>query len=198
LNLSFLAHASAAGINAVSDALDTAHAAASINQTNDQGYLDPHGTSILIAATRCGVCWIGIHQSTAYLESELRSDFPKAAIVRDESVSRDSADQIIGFVQRKTCELELPVDISATPFQLSVWRELCAIPAGATRSYGEIARRLGRPAASRAVGRANGSNPLAVLIPCHRAVGTGGRLTGYRWGVEYKRYLLQHEAAGRE
>jgi O-6-methylguanine DNA methyltransferase len=198
LNLSLVPDASAAGISAASAALDTTHAAASINETHDQGRPDPDCISILVAATQHGVCWIGIHQSAVYLESELRSDFPRGAIMRDESVLRDFADQIIGFVQGKTCELELPVDISATPFQLSVWRELCAIPPGTTRSYGEIARRLGRRAASRAVGRANGSNPLAVLIPCHRAVGTDGKLTGYRWGLEYKRYLLQHEAAGRE
>ncbi len=152
---------------------------------------------ILVAATQRGLCWVGIHESDAYLESELRADFPKAAIVRNDGEVRDLADRVIGFVSGRGRPCEVPLDIRATPFQLAVWRELCAIPAGTTRSYGEIARRLGRPNASRAVGHANGSNPLALLIPCHRAVGVDGRLTGYRWGLEYKRRLLEHERASR-
>ncbi len=150
---------------------------------------------ILVAATQRGLCWVGIHESDAYLESELCADFPKAAIVRNDDEVRDLADRVIEFVSGTGRPREVPLDIRATPFQLAVWRELCAIPAGTTRSYGEIARRLGRPNASRAVGHANGSNPLALLIPCHRAVGVDGRLTGYRWGLEYKRRLLEHERA---
>ncbi len=88
--------------------------------------------------------------------------------------------------------------MSATPFQLSVWRELCRIPEGATRSYGEIAARLGRPSAARAVGHANGSNPVSILIPCHRAIAADGKLTGYRWGLETKRRLLAFERARAE
>jgi AraC family transcriptional regulator, regulatory protein of adaptative response / methylated-DNA-[protein]-cysteine methyltransferase len=148
---------------------------------------------ILIAATSHGVCWVGIHQSSAYLESELRKDLPQAVIVRDDDAMRELTKRVTAFADGSDVLLDLPLDIRATPFQLAVWRELCAIPRGATRSYGEIALRLKQPRAARAVGRANGSNPLAVLIPCHRAVGADGSLTGYRWGLEYKRRLLESE-----
>jgi len=80
-----------------------------------------------------------------------------------------------------------------TEFQRSVWRELCKIPVGSTRSYSEIARRIGRPNSTRAVGRACAANPLAIIVPCHRAVSRDGRLTGYRWGIERKRILLERE-----
>ena len=125
----------------------------------------------------------------------MRADFPKATIVRDDDAMRELAARVVAFVGDTSASLDLPLDIRATPFQLAVWRELCAIPPGTTRSYGEIAQRLGRARGARAVGRANGSNPLAVLIPCHRVVGADGKLTGYRWGLEYKRRLLEHERA---
>ena len=152
---------------------------------------------LLIAATTYGICWLGIHQGEAYLESELRRDFPKAEIARDDDAMRRVAEQVIAFVDNTGVSLDLPLDICATPFQLAVWRELCTIPPGATRTYGEIARRLGQPSSARAVGRANGSNPLAILVPCHRAVGADGKLIGYRWGLEYKRLLLERENSRR-
>jgi AraC family transcriptional regulator of adaptative response/methylated-DNA-[protein]-cysteine methyltransferase len=147
---------------------------------------------ILIAAAEAGVCWLGIHEDEAYLEEQLRGDYPRAAVGRDDNAAGDFARQMIAYMNGAA--LMLPLDIRATPFQAAVWRELCAIPSGTTRSYGEIARRLGRPNASRAVGHANGSNPVAIAIPCHRAIGSSGALTGYRWGIEYKRRLLEHEA----
>jgi methylated-DNA-[protein]-cysteine S-methyltransferase len=88
-----------------------------------------------------------------------------------------------------------PLDLRGTPFRLSVWRELVAIPWGDVRTYGEVARRLGRPAAARAVGGANHHNPVAILVPCHRVVAGGGRLGGYAGGVAVKAKLLAHEAA---
>jgi O-6-methylguanine DNA methyltransferase len=91
--------------------------------------------------------------------------------------------------------LVLPVDLCATPFETAVWHQLCLIPRGSTRSYGEIAARLGKTTAARAVGHANGANPLAVIIPCHRAIGSDGSLTGYRWGLGVKRKLLEYERA---
>jgi AraC family transcriptional regulator of adaptative response/methylated-DNA-[protein]-cysteine methyltransferase len=148
---------------------------------------------ILLGATAHGLCWVGIHESTTYLESELRRDLPHAGIIHDDGGMRDVAAKVLGFIGTSRAPLDLPVDIRATPFQLAVWCELCAIPPGATRSYGEIARRIGQPGSARAVGHANGSNPLAIVIPCHRALGAGGKLTGYRWGLEYKRRLLEHE-----
>jgi AraC family transcriptional regulator, regulatory protein of adaptative response / methylated-DNA-[protein]-cysteine methyltransferase len=150
---------------------------------------------ILVAATSFGACWIGVHRSSTYLESELHADLSEATITVDDGRLRQLASRVIAHIIGTADALELPLDIRATPFQLSVWREVCAIPFGATRSYGEIARRLGRRNAARAVGHANGSNPLALLIPCHRVVGAVGSLTGYRWGMECKRLLLAHERA---
>jgi AraC family transcriptional regulator of adaptative response/methylated-DNA-[protein]-cysteine methyltransferase len=148
---------------------------------------------ILIATTRIGVCWVGLSDSDAHLEAELSGDLPAASCSRDSDGLASIARNVVDFVAGRTSEIMLPVDFRATPFQIAVWQQLCAIPWGETRSYGEIARRLGRPEASRAVGAANGANPLALVIPCHRAVGADGSLTGYRWGLEYKRRLLRHE-----
>ena len=147
--------------------------------------------SILVGVTDAGVCWLGIHEDGAYLEAQLRGDLPHARISRDGAAADDMARRIGAYLDG--APLDLPLDIRATPFQAAVWRELCRIPFGATRSYGDIARQIGRPSASRAVGHANGSNPVAIVIPCHRAIGADGSLTGYRWGVEYKRRLLDHE-----
>jgi AraC family transcriptional regulator, regulatory protein of adaptative response / methylated-DNA-[protein]-cysteine methyltransferase len=150
---------------------------------------------MLIAATPHGLCWLGLIDSAAHLADELRSDLRAAEIVPDDRAVAPLARRIVDFIMDGAPSLDVPLDIRATSFQFAVWRELCTIPWGETRSYGEIARRLGRPEASRAVGHANGSNPLAIVIPCHRAIGTDGGLTGYRWGVEYKRRLLEHERA---
>lgn len=150
---------------------------------------------LAVAATSRGLCWLGIHESGAYLESELQTDYPMAEIHRTDAGVRAFAQRVVDYAIGTAVELDLPLDIRATPFQFAVWRDLCAIPFGMTRSYGEIARRIGRSTASRAVGHANGANPVAIVIPCHRAIGASGSLTGYRWGVEYKRRLLEHERA---
>lgn len=91
---------------------------------------------------------------------------------------------------------DIPVDPHGSDFQRTVWRQLRRIPVGQTISYGELARRLGRPSASRAVGMANSKNPIGIVIPCHRVIGANGKLTGYAGGVERKRWLLEHEQAG--
>lgn len=92
----------------------------------------------------------------------------------------------------------VPVDIAGTPFQERVWSELRLIPVGRTISYGELARRVGSPDASRAVGAANGLNPVSIIVPCHRVIGSNGKLTGYGGGMERKRWLLEHEGAHAE
>jgi len=150
---------------------------------------------ILAATTEHGLTWLGIHESAAFLEAELRRDYPKAEIRGGEDKTQALARTIVDFVLGEVAVLDIPVDIRATPFQAAVWSELCAIPRGATRSYSEIAVRIACPGASRAVGHANGSNPLAIIIPCHRAIGADGSLTGYQWGIEYKRRLLELEGA---
>jgi AraC family transcriptional regulator of adaptative response/methylated-DNA-[protein]-cysteine methyltransferase len=151
---------------------------------------------MLLAATQHGVSWLGIHPSSVHLEAGLRADYPLAEIVRADTAMAKLASRVIADLADQSSAFRLPMDIRATSFQLEVWCELCAIPRGATRSYGEIARRIGRPAASRAVGHANGANPTAIVIPCHRAIGTDGSLTGYRWGIEIKQRLLEREALG--
>jgi methylated-DNA-[protein]-cysteine S-methyltransferase len=90
-------------------------------------------------------------------------------------------------------EFDVPLKLEGTPFQRGVWRELARIPFGTTITYAELARRIGRPTASRAVGHANGRNPISILVPCHRVVGAGGQLTGYAGGVDKKRWLLERE-----
>jgi AraC family transcriptional regulator of adaptative response/methylated-DNA-[protein]-cysteine methyltransferase len=149
---------------------------------------------MLVAATAKGICALSVHQSDEFQERELHRDFRDAKIVRDDSGPASAAAlDVLRYLHGETARCESPLDVSGTPFQRLVWRELCAIPEGATRSYGEIAARLGRPSAARAVGHANGSNPVSILIPCHRAVGADGNLTGYRWGIPIKRKLLAFE-----
>lgn len=110
---------------------------------------------------------------------------------RCEPVARQLAEYFAG--ERRS--FELPLEPEGTEFQRAVWDALTAIPYGSTVGYGELARALGRPAASRAVGRANGSNPIPVIVPCHRVIGAQGDLTGYGGGLERKRFLLRHEGA---
>jgi AraC family transcriptional regulator, regulatory protein of adaptative response / methylated-DNA-[protein]-cysteine methyltransferase len=148
---------------------------------------------MLVAVTARGICALSLHHSDAFQESELRRDFRAAKISRDDDAARPAAEAVLRYLRGETLRCEAALEVSGTPFQLSVWRELCAIPEGATRSYAEIATRIGRPSAARAVGHANGSNPVSILIPCHRALGANGKLTGYRWGLETKKKLLAFE-----
>ena len=104
-------------------------------------------------------------------------------------------EQLEAYFAGERVEFDVPLDLDrATPFRRSVWRALLEIPYGSTVSYGELARQLGRPTSARAVGMANGSNPISIFVPCHRVIGSGGSLTGYAGGLERKRYLLGHEA----
>ena len=155
---------------------------------------------MLVAVTARGICALSVYESDEWQESELRRDFSDAKVTREEIAGNDgaaraAAEAVLRYLRGETARCEMPLDVRGTPFQLSVWRELCAIPDGATCSYGEIAARIGRPSAARAVGHANGSNPVSILIPCHRAIGANGKLTGYRWGLEIKRKLLAFEQA---
>lgn len=153
---------------------------------------------LLVAATERGVCAVSLGDSDAVLEATLRVDFPAAAIARDDGALAGRLAAVLGHLGGRLPRLDLPLDVRATAFQWKVWRALTAIPPGETLSYGAIAARLGQPSAARAVGRACATNPVALIVPCHRAVGGDGRLTGYRWGVERKRRLLALEKAGRD
>jgi AraC family transcriptional regulator of adaptative response/methylated-DNA-[protein]-cysteine methyltransferase len=149
---------------------------------------------LIVGATARGICFAGLGDSDENLEGELRGDYPRATIRRDDVKLRRWTDQIAQYLAGRLPMPDLPIDIRGTPFQLQVWNELRAIPAGETRSYSEIARRIARPTAVRAVGTANGANPVSILIPCHRALRASGHLGGYRWGLERKRKLLEMEA----
>lgn len=111
----------------------------------------------------------------------------------DRSANQMFVDQLFDYFDRKLTDFAVPLDVSGTPFQLAVWRALREIPYGETRSYGDIAKSIGKPGAARAVGMANHQNPIAVIIPCHRVVGQNGSLTGYAGGLELKQKLLAIE-----
>ncbi len=148
---------------------------------------------VLIAATDRGIAWIGFGDTEDQALSEIRCDFADPQLRRDDNTLKRYSDAILAFIERRFSMPTLPLDIAGTAFQRRVWDELCAIPEGATRAYGEIARRIGRPDAPRAVGAAVGANPVSILIPCHRAVAADGSLHNYRYGLERKRMLLEIE-----
>lgn len=151
---------------------------------------------MLVAATDVGVCSIAFGKDDAELVTDLRERFNKAQLVQAKGNTGWLADGV-AFVTSQLGEHPLaatfPLDVRATAFQQRVWKALQQIPRGETRSYGSIARELGRPTAARAVGMAIGSNPIAVVVPCHRAIKSDGSLSGYRWGVERKKKLLEAE-----
>lgn len=148
---------------------------------------------LLVAATAQGVCFISLADSDQVLETALRGDYHAAQIERDDTGLRQWVNLVLNYLSGKQPHLELPLDIQGTAFQRQVWEALQAIPYGETRTYGQIAEAIGKPSAARAVGHACGANPVSLAIPCHRAVGSSGSLTGYRWGVERKEKLLAQE-----
>lgn len=150
---------------------------------------------LLVAATQQGVCAVKIGDRQEELEEELRDEFPSAQLRRDGSALVDWATAIVGHLRGKLPSLELPVDVRATAFQRLVWEYLRAIPYGETRTYQQVAADLGQPGAARAVGRACATNPVAVIVPCHRVVRRDGNLGGYRWGLHRKIALLERERA---
>ncbi len=151
---------------------------------------------MLVATTDVGICSIAFGRDDKELVAELRKRFSKAQLVAAKGNTGWLADAV-AFVTSQLGEHPLaatfPLDVRATAFQRRVWKALQAIPRGETRSYGSIARELGMPTAARAVGTAIGSNPVAVVVPCHRAIRSDGSLAGYHWGVERKRRLLEAE-----
>lgn len=150
---------------------------------------------VLLAATERGVCSVSLGANAAQLAAALRAEFSAATLVRDDQRLLRDARRIARYLAGSNPDLDLPLDIRATAFQRKVWNLLCAIPYGTTRSYSDIARRAGSPRAVRAVARAIATNPVALLIPCHRAVRKGGELAGYRWGLARKAALLAREKA---
>jgi AraC family transcriptional regulator of adaptative response/methylated-DNA-[protein]-cysteine methyltransferase len=149
--------------------------------------------SVLVAASERGVCAILLGDDPAALARDLQDQFPKANLVGGDAAFERIIARVVGFVDNPALGLGLPLDIRGTVFQQQVWRALREIAPGSTATYTEIARRIGSPKAVRAVARAIAANALAVAIPCHRVVRTDGSLSGYRWGVERKRALLDKE-----
>jgi AraC family transcriptional regulator of adaptative response/methylated-DNA-[protein]-cysteine methyltransferase len=153
---------------------------------------------MLVAATDFGVCAILFGRDQSELEADLRQRFAKAQLVAAKGNTGWLA-EAVAFVLSQLTETptaaKFPLDVRATAFQQRVWKALQAIPRGQTRSYGELARELGKPTAARAVASACANNPVAIAIPCHRLIGSDGSLTGYRWGLERKQKLLAAERA---
>lgn len=151
---------------------------------------------LLVAATAHGVCFLCLGDTDAPLIAALHGDFPRAdSIAPDEAAIAPAVDAVLRHLAGETPHVDLPLDVRATAFQRRVWQELIAIPPGETRSYSEIAEALGVPRGQRAVGRACATNPVSIVIPCHRALRADGTLGGYRWGLRRKQALLRQEAA---
>jgi len=151
--------------------------------------------SILVAATERGVCSILLGDDPDTLARDLQDRFPRARLIGGDRGFEQLVAKVVGFVEAPALGLDLPLDVRGTAFQQRVWQALREIPAGRTSTYTTIAERIGAPKAVRAVARACASNAIAVAIPCHRVVRHDGALSGYRWGVERKRRLLEREAA---
>lgn len=148
---------------------------------------------MLVAATDKGVCAIQFANSDDELEQGLKREYPFAIRKRDEAALAPWKEQLLQRMRGQKLKAELPLDIQATAFQRRVWSYLQSIPFGATRSYSQVAKAIGQPAAQRAVARACASNPVAVAIPCHRVVRENGDMGGYRWGMDRKKALLEIE-----
>jgi len=151
--------------------------------------------AVLVAASDKGVCAIMLGDDADALVRDLQDRFPRAELIGGDVSFERTVAAVVGLVEAPGHGHDLPLDIRGTAFQQQVWQALRAIPSGRTATYAEIAKAVGRPKAVRAVAQACAANPLAVAIPCHRVVRTDGDLSGYRWGVERKRKLIDREAA---
>jgi AraC family transcriptional regulator, regulatory protein of adaptative response / methylated-DNA-[protein]-cysteine methyltransferase len=158
---------------------------------------------LLIAATKRGICFVSLGDDDRTLEAALASEYPAAEIVQDGKTDEPGSElgglgewvnAILGYLKGEEPHLDLPLDVQATAFQWRVYEALRAIPYGGTRSYRAVAEALGQPTAARAVARACATNPVALVVPCHRVIGEDGGLRGYRWGVERKQALLAQES----
>lgn len=148
---------------------------------------------LMVAATERGICQISLGDTDSVLEEKLAGEFPAAERTRDDAVLGDWVAAILRHLQGEQTQLDLPLDLRATIFQRRVWEALRSIPYGSTRSYAQVAQAIGDPKATRAVARACSSNPVALAVPCHRVVQTGGGIGGYKWGAWRKEAILARE-----
>ena len=151
--------------------------------------------AVIVAASERGIAAIEFGDDPQHLVEGLQDRFPKATLIGGDADFEELVARVVGFVEAPTSGLDLPLDVRGTAFQERVWRALRAIPAGTTATYTDVAATIGMPKAVRAVAQACAANPAAVAIPCHRVVRTDGSLSGYRWGIERKRALLEREGA---
>jgi len=149
---------------------------------------------ILVGATARGICMVEFGSPKALL-AELRRRFPKASVEPADATLKKWVKRIIAVIDKARVDQGLPLDIRGTAFQMRVWNALTRLTRGETLAYAELAERIGAPDSARAVARACASNGIAVLVPCHRVVASDGALTGYKWGIQRKRRLLQQEQA---
>ncbi len=149
---------------------------------------------VLVGSTEHGVCTVRLGDSEKVLEAELKAEFPHAGFERSNPRLSRWVSEIVRRVQGKEASTEIPLDVQATAFQRRVWQALCEIPHGATRSYQQVARSVGKPRAYRAVANACASNPVAIVVPCHRVIRSDGSLGGYGGGIERKQELLRLES----
>jgi O-6-methylguanine DNA methyltransferase len=150
--------------------------------------------SLRLASTSAGLAYVELpHADGRGFRGWLQRVAPEAKCVEGYAPNRQAIREIHEYLEGKRCVFELPLDLRGTPFQLEVWSALRGIPYGEMRSYADIAREVGRPSAVRAVGAANGSNPLSIVVPCHRVIASDGRLQGYGGGVALKAKLLAME-----
>jgi AraC family transcriptional regulator of adaptative response/methylated-DNA-[protein]-cysteine methyltransferase len=173
-----------------------AYAKGGKGETITYGFAESPVGRMLIASTARGLCSVEIGDSKGALENRLRARFPNADLRLDAKAAA-AAGRALSAVMSVKAAPALKLDPRGTAFQRLVWDALRKIPAGRTKTYAEVARDIGRPSAARAVARAIATNGIAIAIPCHRVVGAGGKLSGYRWGPERKRRLLELEGAGR-
>ena len=157
------------------------------------GIIDSPLGRLLVAATERGVCSVCIGGSDDFVERSLVEDYPAASLSRNDNVLRRWTRMFEKYFDGGSHDLNLPVDVKATAFQSRVWKAIQSIPPGKTATYTEIADQLGEPKATRAVARACATNPVALVIPCHRVIGKDGELHGYRWGLSTKKTLLELE-----
>ncbi|HKP68673.1 MAG TPA: bifunctional DNA-binding transcriptional regulator/O6-methylguanine-DNA methyltransferase Ada [Pyrinomonadaceae bacterium] len=151
---------------------------------------------LMVAATERGICAVSFGDDEESLQRELVDEFFAADISPDADDLRDSVDAILRSLDGEKTILTLPLDLRASAFQMRVWSELRKIPYGETRTYAQVAEAVGNPKAVRAVARACATNPVALVNPCHRVIASNGKLAGYKWGIERKKALLEHEGRG--
>ena len=150
---------------------------------------------VLVAATERGVSAVYLGDDETKLIAELREEYPRAEIAAAANYFERWVKEILERIEGRPPHIELPLDLQATAFQRRVWQELQRIPRGRTRTYSQVARSLGEPRAVRAVARACASNPVSIVVPCHRVIREDGALAGYRWGLSRKEQLLARERA---